>query len=310
MQDATTRLRKNPLLSSTPTPHRFLRPMGPSMKVNSHIQFETHRQACLTIYVQLLHILQRGLFLDQVSPSICPAEVFIDITAVLRKFPFLFTTQHWHPSFTSHTYEMSLLHPSITPIYIHEALLSTNTKSHISFTMDNKKFIIIAGFSLCEVSQSICPTEAKLDTATLEKRTILAEPKLLRTLLAWRSLESPRFIQISATVTTPPPPPLTSVSTAQLSTIHRHYLTTDGLFSSHSKVSRVAGERTRKHFTKQQQKHHGVRDGTRTAVLLTTDSHQLVIRIHVKTTVSDRERMQGYLESKVQCFYQSNRWRC
>lgn len=56
----------------------------------------------------------------------------------------------------------------------YETHLITTTKSYNSFTFSNR-ITIIAGYTLCEVSQSICSTEATSDTATLEKRSLFAE---------------------------------------------------------------------------------------------------------------------------------------
>lgn len=50
--------------------------------------------------------------------------------------------------------------------------------SFVIFTTHEKdKLTVSEGYSFCEVSPCICPTEAVVDTAALEKKTLLAETR-------------------------------------------------------------------------------------------------------------------------------------
>lgn len=158
--------------------------------INLHIHRSSHS---INIIFATDNNTSEGSSFSEVSPSICPAEVYMYTatnvketplasfqTSLLRdkppeRIPLLFG---WSASSQS---------PKIPPLNaIFNEHLMEKSRSRTSFIKPNHAFIkdrtyhntASEGSSLCEVSPSICPTEAFLDTAALEEKSLLAETNI------------------------------------------------------------------------------------------------------------------------------------
>lgn len=182
--DTTTSLKISTLLFTTLRQHSLRRRVSPS----NIIRYLPH--PIVTYSCTVDNTTNVGFSFCEVSLSICPAEVAIDTATNLKK-PSLLSLQTSPQRGKSsnpipvHRKPLSrLVHQDASLNEIFDELSSG--KQVISFikptnsfsTKNNYHFIVSVGSCLCEVSPSICPAEADLDTATLEKKSLLAEPKI------------------------------------------------------------------------------------------------------------------------------------
>lgn len=240
--------------------------------------------------VNILHS-SEGYSFSQVSPSICTAEA-TDAAVVLKQFVSLFTKLHWHSLSTLHILQTIQQTHHNVPIdekthNLRKQPVCTSTSIH---AIVNNTTYRIVGFSLYEVSQSICPTEAIPVTAALENRTLLADPKTFHTLRTWWVHFTPAakmHTLTNYTLISDHGPSQKTASFTELLNRHR-------MIDVDSVHSRFTGERIGKLIllSKHQPKSI-VTDVTRTADRLTSTSLHCVCFVHVTLMIRDMERTQG-----------------
>lgn len=201
----------------------------------------------------------KGFTFCQVSPSICPAEV--NTTTILKQIVSLFIKQH--------SYARDNVHRVIPFNEIHILAMKT------SFCGTTKLTTIIAGFSFCEVSQSICPTEASRDTTALEKYTPLSA------LRESHALNVPWIPPAALPLLFQPPPCTMYAASVRLSSFTKHY--TEWNYTTSYLFPRTSAEPKRTLRLKQQQKYDG-NDIKRPTDVLTS------IPFSIRSDASDRER--------------------
>lgn len=125
-----------------------------------------------------------GSVFCQVSPSICPAEVHIDTAVILKTIPIAFL-----PSSLERGNSTELTMKSLQSAHRHFPMSQIFNQHSMGKPIHHYRDPALfryrqrlprhgqRGLSLCEVSPSICPTEACFDTAALENNALLVESK-------------------------------------------------------------------------------------------------------------------------------------